>query len=52
MTSTTDLSEYASLSAKVAALDADDDLTITPADFPAELADLTQFNDVVLDNSL
>lgn len=51
MTSTTDLNEYASLSAKVAALTDEDDLIITPADFPNELADHTPFDGLVIDTS-
>ncbi|MBT0957748.1 hypothetical protein IV417_10135 [Alphaproteobacteria bacterium KMM 3653] len=51
MTSNTDLGGYAALSAKLAPLTEDDDLTLTPADFPAPLADHTSFGGLVIDTS-
>ncbi|WP_224816267.1 hypothetical protein [Hasllibacter sp. MH4015] len=47
----TDLSVYAPLSEKVAALGPDDDLTFRPADFPDALADLTEFGGMVIDTA-
>lgn len=45
----TDLTSYAPLSEKVAALGADDDLTFTQADFPDTLPDHMTFGGLVLD---
>lgn len=51
MTSTTDLSAYAALAARVAGMGADDDLTLVPGDFPDALEDHTPFGGLVLDTS-
>ncbi len=45
----TNLSAYAPLSERVAALTDEDDLTITPADFPDTLEDHTPFGGLVID---
>lgn len=47
----TELNDYASLSERVAALTAADDLLITPADFPGALADHTSFGGLIIDTS-
>lgn len=45
----TDLNDYAPLSEKVAALSVDDDLILTPADFPNDLADHSVFDGFAID---
>ncbi|MEX3017738.1 hypothetical protein [Gymnodinialimonas hymeniacidonis] len=47
----TDLSAYASLADRVAALDLDQDITLTPADMPGDLAEVTPFDGLVIDTS-
>lgn len=48
---TIDLDEYAKLSAQMAAFSEDDDLALTPSDFPETLADHTPFDGLVIDTS-